>query len=703
MHRRHFLSASLTSWVIACSARNEFTYEGDAPPLESSWRGPVAIDDRAFPQSVASGDPKPTSVVLWTRAPNTAVVYLQVALDEDFTQLVALSDAVGPVLDLAVHALASHDFCVKVRVDELQPGTGYFYRFLVETESGMRASRTGRTKTAPRETANVGVRFAVLSCQDFSAYYHALDRVVELAPDFVVHLGDYIYETADDPSFQLSSPERSIRFRDEAGAVSLELAPADGEPARKVLAARSLDNYRQLYQVYRNDRSLQRLHETTPMVAVWDDHEFANDATAQRTPTNSEPDPERRLNADQAWFEYMPVDYPTEPALKSAPYPDNLRIYRDFRFGSHLHLVMTDLRRYRPPHLIQEDTFPGRVLADESQLLAALGELPALARPYVDLELPERLQLAEMLRTQASRWSLPSAVFSGKLDLAYLNTWLERLNNEGTPAPVPLFEATDADGLGLAAIHAGKTELFSSFGARYLVVQEVFELLARVRYKESEGASEQLMGPEQRAWFIDTLRSSEATWKVWGNEYTFLQKNADLSALPVPDPRLKDRFLLSVEDWDGAPNERRALLSELADVQNLAIVTGDIHSFFVGTPGASERTPVGSEPVEFVCGAVSSATYERLLTTLVAIDGFGDIAPLAGAILTFSNPHVSFSDLQSNGFGLFDVDGERMRATFHRIASANVAKAELPMPLDDHFAVTSFVLAKDGTLVQEEE
>lgn len=703
MRRRHFLGAGLTSWVIACSARNELTYEGEAPPLESSWRGPWTVDESAFPQSIASGDPKPSSVVLWTRAPNAGVVYLQVALDADFEQLVPLRDAKGRVLDLAVYPEASHDFCIKVRIDDLEPGSGYYYRFLVEMSAGMRASRTGKTKTAPRETADVAVRFAVLSCQDYSAYYHALDRVVELSPDFVVHLGDYIYETSDDPSFQLAGTERSIRFRDDAGAVSLDIAPNDGAPARTVSAARSLDNYRQLYQVYRTDGSLQKLHETTPMIAVWDDHEFANDATAQRTPSSSEPDPTRRMNADQAWFEYMPVDYPTEPALKSAPYPDNLRIYRDFRFGRHLHLVMTDLRRYRPPHLIQEDTFPGRVLADEAQLVSALGELPALARPYVDLELRSRRSSVEPLRAQAAGWGLNPDVFSGKVDLAYLNTWLERLNSEGTSAPVALFEATDADGMGLAAIHAGKTELSSSFGARYLVVQAVFELLARVRYQETEGASEQLMGAEQRAWFLETLRGSDATWKVWGNEYTFLRKNADLSALPVPDPRLKDRFLLSVEDWDGAPNERRALLAELADVRNFAIVTGDIHSFFVGTPGASDQTPVGEGPVEFVCGSVSSATYERLLTTLVTIEGFGDIAPLAGAILTFSNPHVSFSDLQSNGFGLFEVDGERIQATFHRIASAKVAKAELPPPASDHFEVASFILTKDGALVQQED
>lgn len=697
MQRRTFLGASLSPLVVDCSARTDLALSGEVAP-QSDFDQAIEVDERAFPQSVASGDPTPRSVVLWTRAPDADVVYVQVSRDEDFADLVLLGKDDSAALELPIYLSARHDHCAKVHVTGLEPHTTYYYRFIVETADGVRRSRTGRTKTAPANDADVAVRFAVLSCQDYGAHYHVLRRVVDVAPDFFVHLGDYIYETADDPSFQADGA-RSIRFRDEAGAAKLSVVTSDGTPARELLAARSLDNYRQLYQIYRSDRWLQRLHETTPMIAVWDDHEFANDGTGQRTPESSSADPARRQNADQAWFEYMPVDYPTEPALGSSPFPDDLRIYRDLRFGQHLHLVMTDLRRYRPPHLISEDTFPGAVLADESSLVAAMGELPALAEPYVDLDARQNDNLKHTLANAATAWGLTPAVFSGNQHLAYLNTWIERYNVEHPSTPFPLLTEEQAAGRGIAALQVGKASLNSTFGSRYLVVQQAYELVAKARYEATGGASERLLGEQQRAWFLDTLKGSSATWKVWGNEYTFLQKIADLSALPVPTPQLRNRFLLSVEDWDGAPNERLALLEELASVDNLAIVTGDIHSFFVGTPGVNIGT---SKPslVEFVCGAVSSATYERLLETLVTIEGFQDIAPLASAVLTLSNPHVAYNNLSSNGFALLEVNEEALRTTFHMIASSDLRTAELSVPVSDLVTTQTFVLDKRGKLTR---
>ena len=154
--------------------------------------------------------------------------------------------------------------------------------------------------------------------------------------------------------------------------------------------------------------------------------------------------------------------------------------------------------------------------------------------------------------------------------------------------------------------------------------------------------------------------------------------------------------MLSVEDWDGAPNERLALLEELSQVTNLAIVTGDIHSFFVGTPGVGEMST--QQPVEFVCGAVSSATYERLLGGLVQIEGIDDIAPAAGAILTLSNRHVSYSDLKSNGFALVEASADALTVTFHALPSAKVMQPELEAPLRDHFTTQSFTWQKNGEL-----
>lgn len=697
MERRLFLGVSFSSLVVACSARTDFdSSAGDVNPV-SQWSGPVEVDATLFPQSVASGDPRPSSVVLWTRAPDVSVVFAQVARDADFSDLVALEHEGRSVAEVPLAVGPKHDHCAKLRVAHLEPGTVYYYRFVVESPRGVRSSRVGRTKTAPSVSSDVRPRFIVLSCQDYTGYYHALRRAAALTPDFFVHLGDYIYETTSDPSFQEGDGHREIAFRDAAGALPVTVAADAQSLTRRVLAARSLDNYRQLYQTYRGDPALQLLHETAPVIAVCDDHEFANDATTDRTPVNHQPDPERRSNADQAWFEYMPVDYPEEPALGQAPSPDNLRMYRDFRFGKHVHLVMTDLRRYRPPHLIAQDAFPGAVLVDQATLTEVNGAIPDFAQPYVDLDTSTENAVAVVKATladAASDWLVDPALFSGKQDLAYLNTWVERYNTENPGRTLPLLDVALADGRGLAAIHVGKRELDSSMGARYLVIQAPFEVLAKVRHAETNGASELLMGAEQRAWFLETLRGSSATWKVWGNEYTFLRKLADLSALPLGDPRFQHKFLLSVEDWDGAPNERLALLKELSHVNNLAVVTGDIHSFFVGTPGVGDVASTALH--EFVCGAVSSATYERLLGGLVQLDGFGDIAPLAATILEVSNRHVSYNDLKSNGFALVEADAGALTVTFHALPSAKVLEAELAAPLADHFTTQTFTWEKDG-------
>lgn len=698
MRRREFLKAGVSAWTVACSARTTLdTDSSEALPV-SQWDEPIELDESLFPQSIASGDPKPSSVVLWTRAPNSSVVYLQLALDKAFTQLVSLHFEGRPVAEVPILLSARHDHCARIKVDTLSPGTVYYYRFVSEGAAGVRSSRTGRTKTAPPPDADVEPRFVVLSCQDYSGHYHALRRAAELEPDFVVHLGDYIYETSDDPSFQAASNDRRIVFRDPDGALPRTVS-AGGATPQRVLAARSLDNYRQLYATYRTDPWLQRLHETAPMIAVGDDHEFANDSTSDRTPERSARDSERRLNADRAWLEYMPVDYPEEPALDTEPFPYNLRLYRDFRFGKHVHLVMTDLRRYRPPHLIAEDAFPGAVIADEPTLRATLGEVPTFAQPYVDLDSPAYAALAQTLQHASSSFGLPARRFSGKQDIAYLNTWIARYNLENPGTPLVELELSEATERGLAALHAGKTDLETSFGARYLVVAEAFEALAKVRYLQTAGASELVMGETQRSWFLETLRDSDATWRVWGNEYTFLRKTLDLSAFPVPDPRLKQRFLVSVEDWDGAPNERLALLSDLADVDGLAIVTGDIHSFFVGHAGLGDDAsgpPKLANPPEFVCGAVSSATYQQLLGGLIEVEGVSDIAPAAAALLVLSNRHVSYSDLTSNGFAEVRARKDTFEVTFHALPSSAVAERDLSSPLSGHFSTQTFVSSKNG-------
>jgi alkaline phosphatase D len=684
MKRRDFVGGA-ASWVaLGCSTRDPL--DNQPQVSERTFPAAVTVDEAAFPQSVVSGDPKPDGVVLWTRTPQHTTVLLQVASDPDFERLVEhpTQGTRGTATVLELKTAARHDHCVRVRINDLSPGKTYYYRFIVDTNDGPRCSRTGRTKTAPRPDEDTRVRFVVLSCNDYSGrYYHCFRQATALDPDFVVHLGDYIYETTDDPRFQHSNPARAITFRDVDGAQEAQSEVTDGSPGR--LAARSLDNYRQLYQIYRTDPDLQRLHERAAFIVVWDDHEFANDATGEQIPELVNTDSERRSNADRAWCEYMPIDYAQEPMLDEGDFPDNLRIYRDFRFGRHVHLVMTDLRRFRPGPLIAEDAFPGSVLVTEARLRELFGEVPNFAAPYVNLDSSTFESHRLALQRAAPGFGIDAAMISGNQDIAYLNTWVKRLNDE-SGSSLPMLLESEADGRGIAPLHVGKTELRSNFGARYFVIEDVFQAVALAAYRSSAGESENLLGTNQRAWFLRTLRGSDATWKVWGNEYTLLRKVANLEPLPLSDPSLRHRFLISVDDWDGVPNERLALLEELQNVHRLVVVTGDIHSFFVGSTGLDTNV---QQPIEFVCGAVSSATYESLLSGSASLPQAMELGPYADAILRGSNPHVAYQDLASNGFALIEADASRFDVMFYQLPSELVLQPNLPGELADNFLVTS--------------
>ena len=428
MKRREFLRttvlvAGAMSW-LGCSN------EGGADGSPSFGGRELKPGEKYFPQSVASGDPKEASVILWTRAVDAKAkgaltLMLEVALDEKFEMRVELPEAAA-----SLEAKPEHDGCVRVRVESLDPSTTYYYRFAYVVDDTAYVSRTGRTKTAAASDDDTSVTFAVMSCQDYvGRYYHAFEHMAAQELDFFVHLGDYVYETTGDPSFQSTSSARKLKFTDTKGAIAL------GAGDKTFYAANSLDNYRELYQTYRSDPKLQRVHELFPMIAVWDDHEFSDDCHGQTATyfdgAKDELEPTRRANADQAWFEFMPVDYGSPTFVydrKAAAFPEDLTIYRDFTFGKHLHLVMTDLRRYRGDHLVPEDAFPGAVAATEEELTAALGKVPAFATAYVDLDAAEYSAQKAALNAEAEALGFVQGDFTGLVDVAFVNEQIKSLS-----------------------------------------------------------------------------------------------------------------------------------------------------------------------------------------------------------------------------------------------------------------------------------
>ncbi len=347
----------------------------------------------AFPQSVASGDPQPDGIVLWTRlrslGAGTTVAY-EIARNTTFE---------NPVLRGKAETSAGRDNVVKVQIadrPELDPFQTYYYRFIYDGN----ASLTGRFKTLPAPDSSPDrVRFGYISCQDYTnGFYTALEYLAEEEVDFIVHLGDYIYETVDESSFQ-GAQVRTIELPNSGTA---------GE-------ADTLTDYRFLYKTYRTSKNLQRVHERFAFITIWDDHEFANDCyrsnapdAAGTAPKENEqgeivpnPDGRRRADANRAWVEYMPVGV-RGPTGKQVRYEGEIKnpvqeisIYRTFVFGDLLELVMSDERLYRdgPPCGLDtldrlltpgcgEEEAAGRTMLGEEQLDYFLGKMTNSTRTW---------------------------------------------------------------------------------------------------------------------------------------------------------------------------------------------------------------------------------------------------------------------------------------------------------------------------------
>ena len=670
--RRDFLRITVVTLGAA-------VLEGCGETAPSTPAAPRALEDGTefFPQSVASGDPRSKSAIVWTRVEDRdrtgwdLDVEVEVALDKNFAQPISINGQER----LKLVSEAKYDNCVKLRFVG-DPGKTYYYRFVYEKSGRFYKSRTGRVKTAPAETTDVKVRFAFVSCQDFiGRYYNVLWALAKEELDFFVHLGDYVYETTGDPSFQTPDANRKITFRDAAG--SLELLSTDGKP---FYAAKSLSNYRDLYRATRSDPALQALHENCAMVATWDDHEFSDDCWgANASYLNGQANEEnvaRRQAASQAWFEYMPVDYPDDPDFrydKAKPFPDDIRIERDFHFGKHVHLVLTDLRTRRPDHLIAEDAFPGSVVFDQTALQASPGGLPAdgVATAYINIDDPSYTDYKQLLAGVAMASGYDPTKIVGNVSVNYINAVLAQ-----SGIPLPPLSSMDAP-RGISNFDLNKVGFFSSIGSRYFVHKDSFDVYSALRTD-----AQNLLGDDQQAWLLDTITKSTGTWKIWATSFVLCPIQIDLRTQPVP-PSFARRFYMNLDGWDGFRNKRDELLTQIAPLPNVVAISGDLHTFMAGTPWV-EQDPT-QKIVEFTGGAVSSSPYRAILLSQIKNDPFlssGPAAPLLAANIdslmvdptSQINPHLAHASSNSHGFCIATVDAMEMTVDMHFVDSAEVTQ-----------------------------
>jgi alkaline phosphatase D len=621
---------------------------------------------------VASADPRADSVMLWTRAVRTASsaedvpLLLEVASDKNFDALVVMK---------SISASAASDFTVRVLVDGLKPNQIYYYRFRAEGD----VSRVGRTHTAPALDADVEPRFAWVCCQDYEAnFYSAYRRMLNddaKAPEaeqlhFVLHIGDFIYET------------RAAGFMEAVNddLETVELKNANGEPrlipefpsggstsSDGTNFANSLDDYRHLYKTYLLDADLQEARARWPFIAVWDDHEFTDDcwqtqANYDRAASTDEPSQKRRVAASQAWFEYVPA------ALSDAKQVgDVAQAAKDFKAVS-----------------VEDAPYSDVIVVDEPNNVKAIGAITLYRNlrwgKHVELVLTDN-------RSYRSDHALPEEVT--KDDILIF-----------APRNVLPKDAVNAFDAGATANDGHPEDVVLGF--------------ENTRKDSLPGT---LLGATQKQWWMDAMRASQATFKIWGNTVPLLRLLLDRSDVSL----LPNDLVLSDDGWDGYNTERKELMSFLEEnaISNVVSLSGDHHANFAGIVhkdyDADEKTPVMVDIT--VAGISSNAQFflvaqalqgafapalapviepvrkliyydsttpelggtDKAVVNLNTLIRYGshaanvaaathDIPQIEAARKADVNDHLRYVDTRATGYGLAHVTADALTATLVTIA-----------------------------------
>lgn len=293
-----------------------------------------------FTHGVASGDPLPDGVMLWTRfvAPRGGRIAWEIGEDENFARIARRGD---------LRVRAADDFCAKVDVRGLRPGRQYSYRFL--STSG--PSISGQTRTAPQGAA-ASLSAALFSCANFAfGYFHAYGHAAQREDvDIALHVGDYIYEY-----------ERGVYPGEREAIVARVLEP----PHEAVRLA----DYYQRYATYHTDPDLLELRRLKPICAVWDDHEIANDATAGGAQNHQASEgryADRLAAASKAYFDWMPIRRPERRST---------RLHRALDWGDLARIVLLDTRAFgRERQLDYRSALAGRLSQGGAEAATAIRE-----------------------------------------------------------------------------------------------------------------------------------------------------------------------------------------------------------------------------------------------------------------------------------------------------------------------------------------
>jgi alkaline phosphatase D len=599
-------------------------------------------------EGVASGDPDSHSVLLWTRlAPVDGALieklHVEVAEDEAFKHVVAIADA--PISKEA-------DYTCRVLVGGLKPRHVYWYRFTDKLGAG---SRIGRTITAPEESDTRPVKFVFVSCQNANqGAQNAYRRMIfedKQAPEpeqigFILHLGDFIYEI-------VWYPEDRPQGMYDRKIFDVVRYP-DGEKHSDFHIPTNVEGYRAVYRGYLKDPDLQDARARWPFVNMWDNHEFSwlGWQSLQIFEGKTHPAQTRKVAAMQTFFEY-------QPARMSRP-------------------NSSSLEKFEPPHVVDTPVtkFDDHGLGQESNNLTALHSL----KGYRAIRYGKNM---ELIVTDQRTFCSEDPTGRSEAQAFLSDDFPEFMPQEA-------LEILDAG----RTYNSGKPPSTIRYGS-----DEIPNFV-----KDRPAGT--ILGFDQKTWFLERLRTSTATWKIWGNTTATLDMRADPQNLPpgIGKPWPGAGYAgFGGGDWSSAYVERAEIYDFVRDhgVTGFATVAGDRHSFWAGY-AAKALPPAKFEPVgiAFVTGSISAPGMveafehrfpkEHPLRPLFLGQAAADAKPqptvnmmlkygvkscleyaktgdvvAARAVSNPDNaPHVSFVDMGGHGYSVVRVTSDAIETEF---------------------------------------
>lgn len=513
-----------------------------SPRIQTAHATPMEDAFCHFPQGIASGDPQPDAIMLWTRVEKPSDLKAPIDL---IVQLSSSQDFETVIIERTLRAEIQSDHTIRFLAEGLEADTQYYYRFFAGNSTH---HMVGRTRTAPALGTDRDIRFAFASCQGYEAgYYGAWRTLVEedkkRAPeeqlDFVLHLGDFIYEVIGDipPG---KKPARSVPPFPDGSKKFPSGTKSYWQPNAQY--AVTLADYRHLYKTYLSDPDLQAARARFPFVCTWDDHEFTNDCWQSHDTYfgDGQPAQKRKVAANRSWFEFIPCiltsDFKAshvENAAMGTPNDsllhqgkdnisalESLTIYRTQSWGARLDLIITDTRSYR-------------------------------SKPVISEEVKELMSSAPM-------------------------------------PPIRLVRELDAG----KTAHNGNPK------------DELICGESKMPNPRKDSPPGTCLGAVQKEWFKETVARSKSTWRIWGNSIPTVSFRLDMNNMPFTDFEASYVGTDAWQGFPSEAAELMTFFKR-HNISNIISCAGDYHTFAAGRiPTDLDGTDYVLP--EFAVGSISS-------------------------------------------------------------------------------------------------